>query len=67
MELKVSVDGHQRVVCGINEKTNVQEVVIALAQATGRVGRYTLVEKWRNSERLLPPSECPLAIFMGSK
>jgi len=63
MELKVSVDGHQRVVCGINEKTNVQEVVIALAQATGRVGRYTLVEKWRNSERLLPPSECPLAIL----
>ena len=29
-------------------------MVIALAQATGRTGRYTLVERWRNAERLLP-------------
>ena len=62
-ELKVWVDGFQRVVCGINDKTTVQEVVIALAQATGQTGRYTLVERWRNSERLLPPSECPLGIL----
>lgn len=33
MELKVWVDGVQRVVCGVNEKTTCQEVVIALAQA----------------------------------
>ena len=41
MELKVWVDGIQRVVCGINEQTTVQEVVIALAQATGN-NSYTL-------------------------
>jgi len=35
MELKVWVDGIQRVVCGITDQTTVQEVVIALAQATG--------------------------------
>eukprot|EP00061_Rhincodon_typus_P010330 g34542.t1 len=35
MELKVWVDGVQRVVCGVNEKTTCQEVVIALAQAMG--------------------------------
>eukprot|EP00062_Callorhinchus_milii_P023775 gi/632982980/ref/XP_007908422.1/ PREDICTED: ras association domain-containing protein 8-like [Callorhinchus milii] len=33
MELKVWVDGIQRVVCGVNENTTCQEVVIALAQA----------------------------------
>lgn len=35
MELKVWVDGVHRVVCGITKQTTVQEVVIALAQATG--------------------------------
>ena len=39
----------------------VQEVVIALAQATGRTGRYTLVERWRNAERLLPVRSRPLS------
>jgi len=63
MELRVWVDGTQRVVCGITEQTTVQEVVIALAQATGRTGRYTLVERWRNAERLLPPSETPLTVL----
>uniref|UniRef100_A0A0J9YYE4 Ras association domain family member 7 n=1 Tax=Homo sapiens TaxID=9606 RepID=A0A0J9YYE4_HUMAN len=33
MELKVWVDGIQRVVCGVSEQTTCQEVVIALAQA----------------------------------
>lgn len=63
MELKVWVEGIQRVVCGITEQTTVQEVVIALAQATGRTGRYTLVEKWRDMEKLLPPSECPVKVL----
>lgn len=63
MELRVWVDGVQRVVCGITDQTTVQEVVIALAQATGRTGRYTLVERWRNAERLLPPSETPLTVL----
>lgn len=38
MELKVWVDGVQRVVCGVTEATTCQEVVIALAQAIGRSG-----------------------------
>uniref|UniRef100_A0A8C8AE50 Uncharacterized protein n=1 Tax=Otus sunia TaxID=257818 RepID=A0A8C8AE50_9STRI len=33
MELKVWVDGIQRVVCGVSEQTTCQEVVIALARA----------------------------------
>lgn len=63
MELKVLVDGVERVVCGITEQTTVQEVVIALAQATGRTGRYTLVERYRDTERLLPPAETPLTVL----
>lgn len=63
MELKVQVDGVERVVCGITQQTTVQEVVIALAQATGRTGRYTLVERYRDNERLLPPAETPLTVL----
>lgn len=37
MELKVWVDGIQRVVCGVTEATTCQEVVIALAQAIGKL------------------------------
>ncbi|XP_055011204.1 ras association domain-containing protein 8 [Boleophthalmus pectinirostris] len=61
MELKVWVDGVQRVVCGVTDATTCQEVVIALAQAIGRTGRYTLVEKWRDTERHLAPHESPVA------
>lgn len=38
MEVKVSVEGVPRVVCGVTEKTTCQEVVIALAQS---LGEYT--------------------------
>ncbi|CAL8322917.1 unnamed protein product [Lota lota] len=61
MELKVWVDGVQRIVCGVTEYTTCQEVVIALAQAIGRTGRYTLIEKWRETERHLSPHESPVA------
>ncbi|XP_056445083.1 ras association domain-containing protein 8b [Gadus chalcogrammus] len=61
MELKVWVDGVQRIVCGVTEFTTCQEVVIALAQAIGRTGRYTLIERWRESERHLSPHESPVA------
>lgn len=37
MEIKVSVDGVQRIVCGVTEMTTCQEVVIALAQALGKL------------------------------
>ncbi|XP_028307494.1 ras association domain-containing protein 8b [Gouania willdenowi] len=60
MELKVWVEGVQRIVCGVTEFTTCQEVVIALAQAIGRTGRYTLIEKWRETERHLAPHENPV-------
>ncbi|RUS69864.1 hypothetical protein EGW08_022370 [Elysia chlorotica] len=60
MELKVWVEGIQRVVCGANYSTSCQDVVLALAHAMGRTGRFTLVERWRDSERPLTPAECPL-------
>ncbi|XP_013410895.1 uncharacterized protein LOC106174059 isoform X2 [Lingula anatina] len=63
VELKVWVDGIQRVICGVTESTSCQDVVIALAQATGRTGRFTLIEKWRDNERLLSPSDNPLKIL----
>uniref|UniRef100_A0A4W3H771 Ras-associating domain-containing protein n=1 Tax=Callorhinchus milii TaxID=7868 RepID=A0A4W3H771_CALMI len=52
MELKVWVDGIQRVVCGVNENTTCQEVVIALAQAMGkdRVCSLNLVNRIRPSK-----------------
>lgn len=37
MEIKVSVDGLQRIVCGVTEMTTCQEVVIAVAQALGKL------------------------------
>lgn len=39
-------------------------MVFALAHATGRIGRFTLIERWRNNERLLAPQENPLKILM---
>ncbi|XP_061855277.1 ras association domain-containing protein 7 isoform X4 [Colius striatus] len=60
MELKVWVDGIQRVVCGVSEQTTCQEVVIALARAIGQTGRYVLVQKLREKEHQLLPLECPL-------
>ncbi|KAK7135927.1 hypothetical protein R3I94_014556 [Phoxinus phoxinus] len=57
MEVKVFVEGVQRIVCGVTEKTTCQEVVIALAQALGRTGRYTLREKFKEFERNVSPDE----------
>ncbi len=63
MELKVWCDGIQRVVCGVSSSTSCQDVVFALAHATGQTGRFILIEKWRNNERLLAPNEQPLAVL----
>uniref|UniRef100_A0AAQ5XJT9 Ras association domain-containing protein n=1 Tax=Amphiprion ocellaris TaxID=80972 RepID=A0AAQ5XJT9_AMPOC len=57
MEVKVSVDGIPRVVCGVTDKTTCQEVVLALAQAQGQPGRYTLREKFKDFERCMAPDE----------
>jgi len=63
MELKVWVEGIQRIVCGVSEKTTCQDVVYALAHATGKTGRFTLIERWRNNERLLAPQDHPLKVL----
>ena len=39
-----------------------QDVVYALAHATGKTGRFTLIERWRTNERLLAPQEHPLKV-----
>ncbi|KAK2898510.1 hypothetical protein Q8A67_009928 [Cirrhinus molitorella] len=57
MEVKVYVEGVQRIVCGVTEKTTCQEVVVALARALGRTGRYTLREKFKEYERNVTPDE----------
>lgn len=57
------VEGIQRIVCGVTEKTTCQDVVYALAHATGKTGRFTLIERWRNNERLLAPQEHPLKVL----
>ncbi|XP_066580938.1 ras association domain-containing protein 8 [Prorops nasuta] len=64
MELKVWVEGIQRIVCGVTETTTCQDVVYALAHATAQTGRFTLVERWRTNERLLAPYESPLKVLM---
>ncbi|KAK9875853.1 hypothetical protein WA026_009640 [Henosepilachna vigintioctopunctata] len=63
MELKVWVEGIQRIVCGVTEATTCQDVVFALAHATGKSGRFSLIERWRNNEKLLSPTEHPLKIL----
>ncbi|XP_065209698.1 ras association domain-containing protein 8 isoform X2 [Planococcus citri] len=67
MELKVWVEGIQRIVCGVTEDTTCQDVVYALAHATGRTGRFTLTKRLRNEERLLAPHEHPLKVLMEWK
>ncbi|XP_020778120.1 ras association domain-containing protein 8 [Boleophthalmus pectinirostris] len=57
MEVKVLVNGRPRVVCGLTKDTTCQDVVIALAQALGQPGRYTLREKFKDFERCMTPSE----------
>ncbi|XP_064635505.1 cilia- and flagella-associated protein 45-like [Lineus longissimus] len=63
MEFKVWVDGIKRVVCGVTEETTCQDIILALAHATGQTGRFTLLEKWRNNERFLLPQDNPLRIL----
>ncbi|XP_068169164.1 ras association domain-containing protein 8-like isoform X2 [Antennarius striatus] len=60
MELRVWVEGVVRVVCGLSLDTPCQDVVIALAQAIGRTGRYVLIARLRGAERALVADDCPL-------
>jgi len=59
----VWVCGSSRVVSGVSESTTCQDLIVALAQATNRTGRFTLVEKWRKNERLLSPNDYPLQVL----
>lgn len=63
VELKVYVDGIQRVVCGVSEDTSCQDVIIALAQATGQTGKFKLVERNQGEKRTLKPQEKPLHVM----
>lgn len=61
MELKVWIGSVQRIISGVSLHTTSQDVIVALAQATGKTGRFTLIEKWREYEKTLAPNDCPLA------
>ncbi|XP_076450825.1 uncharacterized protein LOC143286863 [Babylonia areolata] len=63
MELTVWVDGIPRVVCGATYNTTCQDVVVALAYAMDRTGRFTFLEKWRDSSRPLTPDDYPLQVL----
>lgn len=59
-DFRVWVDGVERVVRGANEETTCENILLALASATGKLGRFALVEKWRDLERILPREAKPL-------
>ena len=59
-DLRVWVDGVERVVRGVNEDTTCESVLLALANATGKLGKFALMEKWRDSERILPRDTKPV-------
>lgn len=69
MELKVWVDGVQRIVCGVTEMTTCQEVVIALAQAIGesefilKVQKYNICVHSHCGVALCPPRSQRAPVF----
>ena len=59
-DLRVWVDGVERVVRGAHEDTTCENILLALANATGKLGRFALIEKWRDLERILPREAKPI-------
>lgn len=59
-DLRVWVDGVERVVRGAHEHTTCENILLALANATGKLGRFALLEKWRDLERILPREAKPI-------
>lgn len=59
-DLRVWVDGVERVVRGANEETTCENILVAVANATGKLGRFALLEKWRDLERILPREAKPI-------
>ncbi len=47
---------------GITDTTTCQDLVHALATATGKTGRFTLLERWRNNDYVIGPEECIVAV-----
>ncbi|EDO46381.1 predicted protein, partial [Nematostella vectensis] len=59
-ELRVWVDGKERIIRGVSDSTTCESILIALAKAAGKTGRVALLEKWRDLERILPRTEKPI-------
>ncbi|PIO75855.1 Ras association domain protein [Teladorsagia circumcincta] len=63
MELKVSVDGVERSISGVNNETTCAQIIYALAHAISQKGRFVMIEKYRNKERRLSPIDKPLELL----
>ena len=64
MELKVwTDDGMLSLVSGVDVKTTCRDVMVAVAQATGGVGRYCMSICFRDICKRLNPSDKPLLIL----
>lgn len=57
MEVKVWVEGLPKTICGVSSATTCQDIVYALAQATGKRGRFILFERWGKNEKPLAPTD----------
>jgi len=62
-EARIWFEGVPRLVAGITPRTKVQELILALAKATGRIGRYTLQHELseHGPVRTMDPNECPFS------
>lgn len=66
MELKVwTDDGMLSLVSGVDIKTTCRDVMVAVAQATGGVGRYCMSICFRDICKRLNPADKPLLILDG--
>ncbi|VDK43831.1 unnamed protein product [Anisakis simplex] len=63
MEVKVSVGGVERSVSGLTETTTCAQIIYALAHATGQKGRFVMVERHRDFERTLAPTDRPIEMM----
>lgn len=52
-----------KVCCVIMQYHSFKYLFASDLPATGKTGRFTLIEKWRNNERLLAPNESPLKVI----
>jgi len=67
MEIRVKVDGEDKIVRGVTNQITVENVIVAVAETTGRKGRYTLVRKSPNCERILTPTDKIVEILKKKK